>query len=87
MPKPRHEWQPEATPVSIEATPTRRRRQGSRAAVPTGFRNGMPEPLDPTSPYRKWYAYGGDGEDLWAGAYDDPALNTDDAPPAKGRAR
>ena len=75
MPKPRREWQPEATPVSIEATPTRRRREGSRAAVPTGFRNGMPESLDPTSPYRKWYMPAAGAVDQLEGQYGDPLLD------------
>ena len=33
------------------------------------------------------YVYRGDGEDIWDGSYDDPALNTDDAQDAKGRTR
>ena len=41
--------------------------RGLTVALP---RNGLPVPGG--------YVYGGDGEDIWAGAYEDPRLNEEE---------
>jgi hypothetical protein len=68
VPRPRREWFPEASAFTVEQTPTRQRRNGRRAAVIAGFRNGLPE-------LEKPYAYRGTGEDVMAGSYGDPLLD------------
>ena len=76
--RPRHlEWTLEASSAAFESAAPARRRRVVVPPVVAQPRNGRPECLDPTSPDRKWYAYGGDVEDIWAGAYEDQALNTD----------